>query len=128
MVGASTTDAESPVSVQFPTVFVSGDGGAAQTSSPFSRTYGWTLGASASGAKMVTATSNGGSSSASFTVSPDSVAPVSSITCGGVACQSSAYAGAVTVALAAADDVGGAGLRGIHYTLEIGRASWRERG
>src|SRR4029077_18781612 len=80
-VGAATTDPESPVAVQFPNVFSGSDGGAAQTSSPFSKTYNWTAGASASGAKTVTATSSGGSSNASFTVSPDSAAPVSSITC-----------------------------------------------
>ena len=112
-VGATTTDAESPVSVQFPTVFVSGDGGAVQTSSPFSRTYGWASGASASGAKTVTATSSGGSSSASFTVAPDSTAPVSSITCSPGPCGGATGTQSVTLS---ATDSSGSGAKEIHFT------------
>ncbi|TML67497.1 MAG: hypothetical protein E6G14_12260, partial [Actinobacteria bacterium] len=106
-------------SIVFPDVFSGSDGGSEAPG--VDHPYAWNTDPGFGGPTSfdVKASSSGVQSDpVSFTVSADSVAPVSSITCGGVACQSSAYAGAVTVALAAADDVGGAGLRAIHYTLD----------
>ena len=85
-VAASTSDPDTPVSVQFPNIFTTNDGGAAQTATPFSKTYSWLFGASASGPFTVTATSGGGSSSTSFTVTPDIAAPITAITCNSATC------------------------------------------
>src|SRR5215213_10151450 len=79
-VAASTTDAESAIAkVAFPAVF--GSDAVNDTSVPYSTSYGWSAGATASGAKPVTATNGAGlTASSSFTVTPDNAAPSVAIT------------------------------------------------
>ena len=74
-VAATTTDAESGIAqVAFPAVF--GSDGSDDTSPPYSTSYSWSAGASATGAKSVTATNGSGlTASSSFTVTPDSTGP-----------------------------------------------------
>ena len=71
-VEASTTDAESGITkVAFPTVF--GGDGSDDTSPPYSTSYSWSGGATASGVKSVTATNGAGlTATSTFTVTPDS--------------------------------------------------------
>jgi hypothetical protein len=114
-VTAATSDPESPVSVQFPDVFSAGDGGAAQTAAPFVQAYSWSSGAAAAGQFTVAATSDGGASAASFTVTPDSSAPNTTITCNNGSCAAP-FASAVSVTLASAD--AGAGVKSIYYTTD----------
>jgi peptidoglycan/xylan/chitin deacetylase (PgdA/CDA1 family) len=49
---------------------------------------------------------------------PDQTAPTTTISCNSAACQSGMYAGAVTVSLAASDNVGGTGVASTHYTTD----------
>ena len=79
-VAATTTDAESGITqVAFPAVF--GSDAATDLSSPYSKNYNWSAGATASGAKSVTATNGSGlTASSSFTVTPDSAGPSVAIT------------------------------------------------
>lgn len=49
-------------------------------------------------------------------LSNDNVAPTSSITCRAAACTATPYVGAVSVALSATDNAGGAGVSQIYYT------------
>ena len=79
-VAATTTDAESGIAqVAFPTVF--GSDGVSDTTAPYSTSYSWSAGASATGAKSVTATNGVGlTASSSFTVTPDSAGPSVAIT------------------------------------------------
>ena len=74
-VDAATGDAQSGIdNVAFPNVY--GTDGGANTSSPYSHDYTWTATDTATGAKTVTATNGAGStSSATFTVTPDTSAP-----------------------------------------------------
>ena len=74
-VSSSTTDAESGIAqVTFPAVF--GGDGATDPPAPYSTSYGWSAGATASGAKTVTATNGAGlTATGSFTVTPDSQGP-----------------------------------------------------
>ncbi len=67
----------------------------------------------------VTAQNNAGldSSPASFTVSADGAAPVSSISCGGAPCTGGWYTSTVSVTLSASD-AAGAGLQEIRYTTD----------
>ena len=65
----------------------------------------------------VSAQNNAGlSSSASFTVTPDGLAPVTSISCDGSSCSGNWYTSAVSVSLAAND--GGSGVDKIRYTTD----------
>ncbi|MCU1657214.1 MAG: Alkaline phosphatase [Pseudonocardiales bacterium] len=48
----------------------------------------------------------------------DGTAPTSTTSCNGSACQSTAYFGSASIALTAADDVGGSGVASIHYTTD----------
>jgi hypothetical protein len=74
-VNASTSAASGIARVTFPSL-TGMTGGGDVTASPYTTTYGWTQASSASGAQTVTAKSNaGGSSTATFTVTPDSAAP-----------------------------------------------------
>ena len=74
-VAASTTDAESGITqVAFPAVF--GSDGVNDPTAPYSTSYSWSAGASASGAQTVTATNGAGlTATSSFTVTPDSTGP-----------------------------------------------------
>ncbi|MDX6484709.1 MAG: hypothetical protein QOE95_2482, partial [Gaiellaceae bacterium] len=49
---------------------------------------------------------------------PDQTAPTTTISCNSAACQSGVYAAAVTVSLAATDNVGGSGVGSTHYTTD----------
>src|SRR5207245_4470136 len=94
----------------FPDVFSGSDGGSEAPC--VDHPYAWNTDPGIGGAtstEVQASTLGMQSDPVSFTVSADSVAPVSSITCGGVACQSSAYAGAVTVARSDERGVGGVG-------------------
>ena len=65
----------------------------------------------------VTAQNNAGlSSSASFTVTPDSLAPVTSISCDGSSCSGNWYTSSVAISLAAND--GESGVDKIRYTTD----------
>lgn len=78
-VSATTSDSESGIaSVTFPAVF--GGDGATDTVSAYTQTYDWSAGASASGAKTVTATNGAGlTASSTFTVTPDTTRPTAAI-------------------------------------------------
>ena len=79
-VGATASDAQSGIAhVAFPAVF--GGDAANDTSLAYSHAYSWNTGASASGARDVSAVNGAGlSASAAFTVTPDSGAPSVAIT------------------------------------------------
>jgi hypothetical protein len=85
------------------------------TASPYTQTYSWTTGAGASGAKTVTVTDNAGNTSTgSFTLTPDSTAPV---TTDDSATVGSAWQnGNATVTLSPSD--AGAGVATTYYTTD----------
>ncbi len=114
-VTANVTENESGIaSYGFPTI----GAGWSATGTGNSRQYTWPTTSTVSGAQTVTATSNAGvaaSPSGSFTVTPDSTAPTTSVTyTGGIA-----NAPAVSVTTAASD--AGSGLASV--TLERGAAT-----
>ena len=115
-VNATATDPETQpsVHVQFPNVF-NGTGALDDTTQPFSQTYtrpaGSTLG---SPPFTVTASSAGGGSSASFTVTPDSTVPLTTASCNGGSCAGP-FSSPVTVTLPSGDG-GGSGTKSVYYT------------
>jgi chitobiase/beta-hexosaminidase-like protein/Big-like domain-containing protein len=113
---ASATDPESGVSsYSFPALgggWSAGGGGS-------SRNYNFNVGAAdPAEPNSVTTDNNAGLSSApaSFTVTPDSAAPASSIQCNGAACSAGWYGGTVSVSLSAGDAASGLGQ--IKYTTD----------
>jgi len=124
-VAASASDADSGVDrVEF---LVDGDVVGSDASAPY--TYGWDSSAMADGthairARAVDLAGNSTTSdAASVTVNnapsaPDVTAPTSTIRCNGGACASGWYADSVDVALSAADDAGGSGVKEIRYTTD----------
>ncbi len=94
-------------------------GGGADTSSPYDGVYTFNGGAAdPTEPNDVTATNNVAitSSPTSFTVTPDSLAPVSSILCDGASCAGSWYTNSVSISISASD--GGSGVQEIRYTTD----------
>ncbi len=111
----AATDA-SATHVQFPAVF--GGDSADDTTSPYSRTYGWGAGANVSGSFQVTAANAfGNSPPALFTVARDVTAPATTIACNGIASCTGTYSGSVNVTLSS-DDGAGSGPKTIYYTTD----------
>ncbi|TML67498.1 MAG: hypothetical protein E6G14_12265 [Actinobacteria bacterium] len=110
-VDASSSGADS---IEFPDVFVVGDGGSVSGSSA-SKTYSWSTGAAPLTLSFaVTASNTGGQSDpVSFTVSPDSTAPASSISCSPGPCGGGTGTQSVTLS---ATDSSGSGVKAIHFT------------
>ncbi|HEY7396767.1 MAG TPA: Ig-like domain-containing protein [Gaiellaceae bacterium] len=112
-VSATTSDADSGIDhVDFPTVF---GGDSATATGPYTTTYSWSGGASASGAKTVAATNGAGRTATStFTVTPDTTAPS-----GGTFTYPNGFdtTGSITVTLPTPTD-GGAGVAPASAVLE----------
>ena len=103
----------------FPALGAGWAGGGADVTSPYTGVY--TFGGAAADPtepNNVTATNNVAITSGptSFTVTPDSLAPVSSILCDGASCAGSWYTSSVAISLSATD--GGSGLQEIRYTTD----------
>ena len=119
-VTGTASDAQSGIDhLTFPALAAGWAGGGADTSSPYNGAY--TFGAGAADPtepNNVTATNNVAitSSPTSFTVTPDSLAPVSSILCDGASCAGSWYTSSVAISLSASD--AGSGVQQIRYTTD----------
>jgi len=111
-VTATTSDPESGVTqVRFPSVFTTSDG-ASDTTSPYAQTYPWSGATSVAGTKTVTATNGVGlTSSATFSLQPDTTGPTVQLT--------APLAGTTVVAgqelQATASDDGGSGIAKIQF-------------
>ena len=109
-VDAATSDPETGIAqVAFPSI-ANVTGGSTQTSSPYQETYTWGASTSDNGSHNIVATNNSGaSSSAGFTLKPDSTAPSGqSISLGGAGAY---YTTSVPFILGdGSDNVGGSGL------------------
>ena len=120
-VTATATDPQSGVDkVTFPAVgsgFVR-TGSADDSTTPYSRDYTWSAGATASGAQTVTShdlatnTANG-----SFTLTPDSTAPATAFTAPGAGAMLDSNVHPIT---ATATDIGGAGVTSVLFEVSDG--------
>jgi hypothetical protein len=114
-VGAATTDGDSGIlKVSFPAASGFASGGGDVTGSPFQSSYGWSGAVGASGAHSVTAYNNAGStSSAGFTITPDTAAPTGgALTVNGTAASgagTSSYSSSGSFAVGAISDYTDAG-------------------
>ncbi|MFL5756011.1 MAG: beta strand repeat-containing protein, partial [Chloroflexota bacterium] len=124
-VRAAVTDATSgPASVTFPAIASGSFSHSSETvsgSSPYTSAnhYGWTSGATFSSTSTLTAADAAGNTATTdLTITKDSSAPSTSVTCNSLSCSAGYYASSpVSVALTG-DDGSGAGVKRIVYTAD----------
>ena len=119
-VTGTATDAVSGIDhLTFPALASGWAGGGADTTSPYQGVYTFsTSAADPAEPNNVTATNGVGltSSATSFTVTPDSTPPTSSLACNGGACGAGWYSSSVSVSLSSIDNE--SGLQEIRYTTD----------
>jgi methionine-rich copper-binding protein CopC len=118
-VTATPTEQQQITEVDFPSLGSGWTGGGAVTSAPYDMTYTFDGSAVEPGSGQgvtVADTAMGVSRAALFTVSAESTAPTSTISCNAGACSAGWYPGTVSITLAGSD--AGSGVAEIRYTTD----------